>query len=362
MTTAPSTPTNHRHRLRRLPLSGHIDAVRFLPPLSPFDSSLIISLFDPSTASSSLHLCHSLSTSTTRRLISCPSRATSMKTAKLGFHDDDSIMVAYSCFDQSIRFVILGREYEVREEMMIGGIGGDSIHEGEVTAIDVREGGEGECVSVGEDGRVNVVGVREGGGVWWRKVVDAGGLVGYGAVKWGSGTEVVTGGMGFGVQWWDLRKPGDAVLQFKGNWPHKSSSGIVHSIDIHPSRKHICLAGGSSGTIFAWDLRWQKQPIILSGPGVDRRLAHPVSESDIWEVQFDSYSHSSQISNFSSSRMLPVMMCSEDGILASIEQGLEPVELLAEPCAINSFDIDKQNNMNVVCSLEWESIAILTRT
>ncbi|KAL9248754.1 Nuclear pore complex protein NUP43-like protein [Drosera capensis] len=156
--------------------------------------------------------------------------------------------------------------------------------------------------------------------------------------------------------------PGDAALQFKGNWPHtsSSSSGIVHSIDIKETYMFGMVFFPLSGQLMI--RRWQRQPIILSDPGVDRRLAHPVSESDIWEVQFDSYLQSSHISHFSSSRMMPVMMCSEDGILASIEHGLEPVELLGEPCAINSFDIDKQNNTNVVCSLEWESIAILTRT
>ncbi|GMP35964.1 hypothetical protein CsSME_00008220 [Camellia sinensis var. sinensis] len=50
----------------------------------------------------------------------------------------------------------------------------------------------------------------------------------------------------------------------------------------------------------------------------------------------------------STSWVLPVMICSEDGILAVVEQGEEPIELLAEPCAINSFDIDRQNP-SVMC-------------
>uniref|UniRef100_A0A452XN93 Uncharacterized protein n=2 Tax=Aegilops tauschii TaxID=37682 RepID=A0A452XN93_AEGTS len=33
-------------------------------------------------------------------------------------------------------------------------------------------------------------------------------------------------------------------------------------------------------------------------------------------------------------------MCSEDRILAIVEQDERPVEFLVEPCAINSFDID----------------------
>ncbi|XP_020107523.1 uncharacterized protein LOC109723504 [Ananas comosus] len=137
-------------------------------------------------------------------------------------------------------------------------------------------------------------------------------------------------------------------------------TGIVHSIDIHPSRKHICIVGGSSGTLFAWDLRWQQWPILLSGVclnGTDQ----PVSESEVCKVQYDSYTQSSGITSALSTKILPVMVCSEDGILVVLEQGEDPVELLAEPCAINAFDIDPQNPFDVVCALEWESMAILSR-
>ncbi|EYU37142.1 hypothetical protein MIMGU_mgv11b0064491mg, partial [Erythranthe guttata] len=121
-------------------------------------------------------------------------------------------------------------------------------------------------------------------------------------------------------------------------------------------------AGGSYGTVFAWDTRWPKKPILLSGLGVNENPhANSLVESDIWEVQYDNYTHPSNINSSSSSKILPAMICSEDGILAVIEQGEEPTELLAEPCAINSFDIDRQNPSDVMCSLEWESIAIITR-
>lgn len=79
------------------------------------------------------------------------------------------------------------------------------------------EGG-GECVSVGMDGRVNLVGVGEGGRVEWKRVADSNGLVGYSSVRWGSNVEFATGGLGFGLQWWDQRRPGGAVSQLKGNW------------------------------------------------------------------------------------------------------------------------------------------------
>ncbi|CAL5374835.1 unnamed protein product [Camellia sinensis] len=151
----------------------------------------------------------------------------------------------------------------------------------------------------------------------------------------------------------------DQLLSSRVIGAHRTTSGIVHSIDIHPSRKHTCIAGGSSGTVFAWDLRWQQQPIVLSGVAAGEFQSYSLSESEIWEVQYDSYS--SNIGNMSTSRVLPVMICSEDGILAVVEQGEEPIELLAEPCAINSFDIDQQNPSGVICSLEWEAIAILMR-
>ncbi|KAK8450835.1 hypothetical protein SEVIR_6G109500v4 [Setaria viridis] len=143
-------------------------------------------------------------------------------------------------------------------------------------------------------------------------------------------------------------------------WGRGIVTGMVHSIDIHSSRKHICVVGGSSGTIFAWDLRWPQQPIPLSGVGLNG-TAEPVCESEVWEVHFDTYTQSSDIISSASSKILPVMMCSEDGILAVVKQDERPLELLAEACAINSFDIDPQNPSDVVCALEWESIGVLTR-
>lgn len=235
-----------------------------------------------------------------------------------------------------------------------------SLHVGAISCVDLQESGV-ECVSVGEDGRVNLVAFGDGSRLSYRRVWDSDGLVSYTAAKWASPTEFATGGFGFGLQWWDLRKPGGPVSQFKGNWTQRTTSGIVHSIDIHPSRKHTCLAGGSLGTVFAWDLRWQQQPIILSGVGTSEVATHSPCESEVWEVKYDPYMQTSNFGNMSSSRILPAMLCSEDGILAVVEQGEEPIELLAEPCAINSFDIDRQNPTDVICSLEWESIAILSR-
>lgn len=232
-----------------------------------------------------------------------------------------------------------------------------ALHSGQVSCVDLMDGGV-ECVTVGEDGKVNLVSVGNSN-LNYRRLFDSSGLVSYTAAKWASPVEFATGGYGLSLQWWDQRKPGGPVSQFKGNWDQKLTAGIVHSIDIHPSRKHTCLAGGSLGTVFAWDLRWQQQPIILSGAGAGagNTVVQSISESEVWEVQYDRYIKS----NTSSTRILPAMICSEDGILAVIEQGEEPIELLAEPCAINSFDIDRHNPSDVICCLEWEAVAILTR-
>lgn len=84
-------------------------------------------------------------------------------------------------------------------------------------------------------------------------------------------------------------------------------------------------AGGSSGVVFAWDIRRPKQPIMLSGVGIGDAPANSIVESDIWEVHYDNYTHSSKMSHSSSSTILPAMICSEDGILAAIEQGTLPL-------------------------------------
>ncbi|XP_024458837.1 nuclear pore complex protein NUP43 isoform X1 [Populus trichocarpa] len=353
-------------KIHRIPQPKFIDAIRWLPSPSPFRKSFISSLFDSDFHTPSLEI-HSLdpSKTLTTPLLSWtpPSRISSLKSTPSLF--------AASTFLGSLHIFKTPEEMSVLGNDM-SGLGGETsvmepvvsvvgreFHVGSIGGVDLMEGGS-ECVSVGEDGRVNLV-VEKGG---FRRVFDGNGLVSYSAVKWASPSEFVTGGCGFGLQWWDLRQPGAAVAQFKGSClccrDRGTTSGIIHSIDIHPSRKHTCLAGGSSGTVFAWDLRRQQEPIILSSIGSSDTMTQPLSESEVWEVQYDYYTKSLN-SNISSSRILPAMICSEDGILAVIEQGEEPTELLAEPCAINSFDIDRQNPSDVICSLEWESIVILSR-
>ncbi|KAL2936446.1 Nuclear pore complex protein NUP43 [Bienertia sinuspersici] len=333
----PQTQQSNNLQIHHLPQSNYIDAVRWLPPISAFDKFVILSLFDSKSSSSTIEI-HSLESTnpSNPKPILCPLSSSSPSLSRTSSLKTSQCLIAFSTFSGSST-----------SSPLITILPEKGFHVGPISCIDVLEG---ECVSVGEDGRVNLVGFG-GGKPCYRRVYDSDGLVCYTAVKWASPSEFATGGLGC--------KP-SMVGSEKEAWPQKTSSGVVHSIDIHPSRKHTCMAGGSSGTVFAWDLRWPQQPIVLSGVGIGERPSRPVSESEVWEVQFDCHSQSSNIASMSSS-VLPVMMCSEDGILAVLESGSEPVELLEEPCAINSFDIDKQN-YDVICSLEWESVAVISRS
>ncbi|KAK4374911.1 hypothetical protein RND71_005588 [Anisodus tanguticus] len=343
-------------QVHRFPQNHYIDSLRWLPQLSAFQHHIILASFNPESSTSSLQILNTSNQELTfQSSLTTPSRITSLKTSQ----NPNKPLIVASTFSGSLLLYtadLVNGSLEYLDSVPEK----EGFHLGRVNGIDVSENGS-EVVSVGEDGRINLVSFV-GGRLSYKRVFYSNGLVSYGAVKWASPVEFVSGGLGFGLQWWDQRRPGGPVSQFKANWTHGTTSGIVHSIDIHPSRKHTCLAGGSSGTVFAWDLRWQQQPIMLSGVGISDLSALSPSESDVWEVQYDNYTTSSNYRNISESRVLPAMICSEDGILAVIEQGEEPVELLAEPCAINSFDIDRQNPSDIVCSLEWESIAILTRS
>ncbi|XP_038710010.1 nuclear pore complex protein NUP43 isoform X1 [Tripterygium wilfordii] len=348
--------------IHRIPQRKYVDTARWLPSVAAFDKYAVVALFDSDNDSSAVEI-HSFKPNpspilTPRSSWTPPSRISSLVTSQSSFKP----LIAAASYGGSLH-ILSCRDSMVEGEMSVRDGG---FHVGPVSGVDLTDDGA-ECVSVGDDGRVNLVKIGgDSSKLSYRRVFDSNGLVSYTAVKWASPSEFVTGGFGFSLQWWDQRKPGSPASQFKGSWSHCRSqgktSGIIHSIDIHSSRKHTCLAGGSSGMVFAWDLRWQKEPIVLSGVGTDKVASHSLSESEVWEVHFDCYTKSSNISNFTSPQILPAMICSEDGILAVAEQGEEPIELLAEPCAINSFDIDRHNPSDIICSLEWESIAILTRS
>ncbi|KAK7329893.1 hypothetical protein VNO77_24074 [Canavalia gladiata] len=337
----------------RFPQYKYVDAVRWLPLISAFDRFAVLATFDFDSDASSIEIHsfkpNSLSLESQSSWLS-PSRVSSLKASQFL---QKTIIVA-STSSGSLHFLFSdSTDASLESEVSVPE---GALHSVPASCVDLMDGGV-ECVTVGEDGRVNLVTVGNSN-LNYRRLFDSAGLVSYTAAKWASPKEFATGGYGFGLQLWDQLTPGGPVSQLKGNWDKKLSAGMVHSIDIHPSRKHTCLVGGSLGTVFAWDLRSPKQPIVLSGIGAGAGAGNrSISESEVWEVQYDRCIKS----NTSSTRILPSMICSEDGILAVIEEGEEPIELLAEPCAINCFDIDRHNPSDVICSFEWEAVAILTR-
>ncbi|WOK95043.1 nuclear pore complex protein [Canna indica] len=334
------------------PQSKSVDAVRWLPAVTAFDRFIATAVYDQdaasSAAASALEI-HSLTLSPSpvssndseprlhvRSSWPFPSRISALRSSS-ATHKHLSVVAA----------TVAGSLHVLSVDPVEGSIDSElsiaddrSLHTGVVSAVDLLEGGR-ECITAGEDGKVNVVSIGEGR-LDYRRVHDSHGLVSYTAARSGSPMEFATGGLGFGVQWWDQRKPGGFVAQFKCNWAQHKAPGIVHSIDIHPSRKHTCLVGGSAGTIFAWDIRYQQQPILLSGVGHDGGSL-PFPDSEVWEVQYDNHVRYSSVNSAASAKVLPVMACLENGILAVLEQGEEPMLILEEPCAINAFDIDPQN-------------------
>ncbi|KAJ0984254.1 hypothetical protein J5N97_002610 [Dioscorea zingiberensis] len=341
--------------LRCFPQPNPVDAVRWLPTVSSLRRFAAVAVHDPDSSSSAIEV-HALNPGPNLLLRSSHAIPSRISALRFSPTPQKPLLAAAATSAGSLHLLSIDPlEGSIDSELSVGDIG---FSTGAVADVDGQAEGR-EWVSVGEDGRVNLVVVGDGR-LEWRRVFDSKGLVEYSAVRWASPAEFATGGLGFGLQWWDQRKPGGAVAHFKGNWARGNTVGMVHSIDIHPSRKHICVAGASSGTVFAWDLRWQHRPLLLSGVSTGDTV-QPASESEVWEVRYDSHIQPSSVGT-GPTRILPVMMCSEDGILAVLQQGEEPVELLAEPCAINGFDIDPQNPSDVICALEWEMIGILPRS
>ncbi|EXC30166.1 Retrovirus-related Pol polyprotein from transposon 17.6 [Morus notabilis] len=227
-------------QIHRCPQPAYVDAVRWLPPFSALNRFAAVAYFDSDSASSSIEI-HSISpnphqtlTLTPQSSWLSPSRISSLATS----HSHHRPFLASGTFASSLHVLFaapadppsLDSEVSIPEGV---------LHGGAIACVDLMEGGT-ECVTVGEDGKVNLVRIGDSG-MDYRRVFDGSGLVSYTAAKWASPTEFATGGLGFGLQWWDQRKPGGAVSQFKGGWGQGRTSGIVHSIDIHPSRKHTCL-------------------------------------------------------------------------------------------------------------------------
>lgn len=89
------------------------------------------------------------------------------------------------------------------------------------------------------------------------------------------------------------------------------------------ARHFFCKVGGSGGAVYAWDLRWQQEPIALAGPAASKSR-HPMGglivESEVWEAKYDALLQSAG-HGVESGKSPPVMVCSEDGILALLDGG-----------------------------------------
>ncbi|GBG61632.1 hypothetical protein CBR_g22430 [Chara braunii] len=256
-----------------------------------------------------------------------------------------------------------------------------AMHKGSVTGLDVGRDSL-DVAMVGEDGKINIIGLVHGIQqplTTW----DMRGTVSFSAVQWTSVQELVTAGTGGVLQCWDRRQGGRSVSQAPLRWAHQEGLGaMMHCIDVHPSRRHICAVGCSGGSVVAWDLRWQQEPLVLVGPlqqssqrrrsssgsSIKRHSAGQqtellIAEGDVWEVRFDSLAQGgvrAGVFDTDRNKLPPVMMCSEDGVLA-LAGGGEALELYVGSCAINTFDVDPEFGQDVICGTEHECLVYLRR-
>ncbi|KAH7414853.1 hypothetical protein KP509_14G014000 [Ceratopteris richardii] len=342
----------------RIPQGGYVDAVRWMPPATAWHQSIATALWDPDDGTFKLQLSSfSFEEGPSIQEIASwelPERASVLKT--LPFSSQQAI-VASASFAGTMSFIItklLGPDVVPPPPIL-----SSPIHDRIITGIDLQSDTH-DCISVGEDGKINLTQLTESH-LSHTCLIDNHGITSFMDVCWSSPAEFVTAGLGFSLQWWDHRRSGGPV-QVSNKWTHGRGGGFIHMIDVHPSRKHVCVVGGSNGVVLAWDLRWQKEPIQLCG--ISDLRGQPVTESmvesDVWEVKFDPFSLSG--SSSMSSKVPPVMICSEDGILGVLEAGEAPWEILAEPCAINTLDINPENFTDVICGLEFESLLYVKRS
>lgn len=207
------TELSERPEIHRLPQYKYVDAVRWLPPVSAFDRFAVLASFDCDSDASSIEI-HSFKPNPAalepQSSWVSPSRVSSLKASQFL---QKTVIVA-STFAGSLHFLFsdstdASLESEVR-------VPENELNQGPISCVDLMDGGV-ECVSVAEDGKVNLVSFGNSS-LNYRRVFDSSGLVSYTAAKWASPVEFATGGYGFSLQWWDQRKPGGPVSQFKGNW------------------------------------------------------------------------------------------------------------------------------------------------
>ena len=53
---------------------------------------------------------------------------------------------------------------------------------------------------------------------------------------------------------------------------------LLDGPQVHPSRQHLCVTGGTAGEVAVWDLRFSQRPVMHCP-------ADPEQQADIWEVR-----------------------------------------------------------------------------
>lgn len=201
-------------QIHRFPQSKSIDAVRFLPPPSVFDRRIVAAFHEPDSDSFSVEI-HALDPQIPSdiHLQSSWSALSRISALRVSQTPQKPLIAASTLAGTLHLFSAHAVEASIELESSIAD---RSFHAGPISGIDLQGSGT-ELVSVGEDGRVNLVSVGAAG-LSSNRVFDSRGLVSYKTVRWASPWEFVTGGLGYSLQWWDQRRPGGPVSQFKGNW------------------------------------------------------------------------------------------------------------------------------------------------
>lgn len=209
-----AVPANSdRHSIHKIPQYKYVDAVRWLPPVFAFDRFAVLASFDSDSDVSSIEI-HSFKPNPASLNLqsswTSPSRVSFLKASQFL---QKTVIVA-STYAGSLHFLFSdSTDASLESEISVPE---NELHQGSISCIDLMEGAA-ECVSVAEDGKVNLVNFGNSS-LNYRRVFDSSGLVSYTAAKWASPVEFATGGYGYSLQWWDQRKQGGPVSQFKGNW------------------------------------------------------------------------------------------------------------------------------------------------
>ncbi|XP_024377360.1 nuclear pore complex protein NUP43 isoform X2 [Physcomitrium patens] len=300
--------------VHRIPQGQYVDGLRWLP----IPSTLALSLWDADTGLSTLEIAFLQDPEQegqapwmeTQASWDLSTRTSAMKSSS----NQSNIALALASETGSLQvFLIDAMNPSLDSAPLVL----ERLHKNVPSALDIQKDTL-QCVTVGSDGRINLV--------------------------QGMGQEFNGGTIAGLVEL--LLSP----LQSDG-------VGSIHTVDVHQSRKHLSVVGGSGGTVLAWDLRRQNELHSLAGRGC-KSGSSTGAEGEIWNVKLDP---ALQVGQGESGKIPPVLMCSEDGILALIESGMT-TELAVESCAINSFDVDLELGSEIVCALEHESVLYVKRS